>query len=338
MDSSTGKMIKNPRRQLLSPEKLWEVEIDLSFLDDSYFIRPFDGKMIRRYDVDMARGCPYNCTYCGNSALKRINQGLGRFIKTRPFDSLFPHLKKMIDEYKIDIFQFMDECFLAHPNSYLEEFGERYAAECGKPFIIQTRAETVTEERIKILKGFGAPFQVIIGVESGSERILRDICQRMCTKEHIIKAFDLLHKYNIRTGAFFMLGLPYETREDIFNTVDLCRRIQPSVSSISIFQPLPGQELTQLCIENGFITGKEPMATFTSSSLLKMPPPYLSAEDIFNLRRTFALYVSLPKEYYPQIEKCEKDYESNKKLFEDLIDLKWKSYDYSVIREEIKMV
>lgn len=338
MDRSTGEIIKNPRRQLLSPEELWAVEADFSFYDDAYFLRPFDGKMIRRYDVDMARGCPYNCNYCGNSALKRLNKGLGMFMKTRPFDSLFSHLKNMLDKYDIDIFQLMDECFLAHPNSWLEEFGERYAAECGKPFIVQTRAETVTEERIKILKSFGAPFQISIGVESGSERILRDICKRTCTKQHIIKAFDILQKYHIRTNAFFMLGLPYETREDIFNTIDLCRRIKPSVSSISIFQPLPGQELTRLCIEKGFITGKEPMATFTSGSLLKMPPPYLSKEEITNLRKTFALYTSLPKEYYPQIEKCEKDYESNKKLFDDLVDLRWKSYDYSATREEIKMV
>lgn len=337
-DKATDETIKNPRRKLLDPEETWAVELDFSFFNDDYFIRPFDGKMIKRYDVDMARGCPYNCTYCGNSALKKINKGLGRYLKTRPFDTLIPFIKKMIDEFGIDIFQFIDECFLAHPSRWLEEFVDKYAGECGKPFIIQTRPETVTEEKIRILKKSGIPFQVSIGVESGSERILKDLCNRMVTKEDIINAFDILQKHNIRTNAFFMLGLPYETRADIFKTIELCRRIKPSVSSISIFQPMPGQELTKVCIEKGFITGNEPMATFTSDSLLKMPPPYISSVEIVNFRRTFALYSSLPKKYYPKIELCERDYESNKELFDELVALRWESYDYSANREEIKLV
>jgi len=259
-------------------------------------------------------------------------------MKKRPFNSIFKHLKKMVDELKIDIFQFTDECFLAHSTDWLKEFGKRYASECKKPFILCARAETVTEEKIKILMEFGAPFQVSVGVESGSEKILSEICNRNCTAKDVIHAFDILQKYKIRNNAFFMLGLPYETREDIFNTIELCRTIKPSVSSISIFQPLPGQELTKLCIEKGFITGKESMTTFTNNSLLKMPSPYVNSEEITNLRRTFALYSSLPKEYFPKIEKCEKNYESNKELFNELVNLRWEKFDFGIKRDEIKLV
>ena len=55
--------------------------------------------------------------------------------------------------------------------------------------------------------------------------------------------------------------------------------------------------------------------------------PQISAEEISNLFRTFLLYAKLPKSYYPQIEKCEKDYENNKELFEKLIGLRWKLED-----------
>ncbi len=330
-DRKSGKVTRNPRRKLLEPDNLWRVEPEYSLFDNRYFSYPFDEQIVNMFWLEVARGCIYNCTYCGNSAIKSIYKGLGTYICTRPLDSSFRIFKKMIDEYNIDIFNIVDECFLAHPQSWLEEFAKRYAADIRKPFLIQTRPETVTEKNIKILMSFNAPFfQVGMGIESGSERILFDICNRRTKVEDIIRAYDLLHKYHIRSNAYFMIGFPYETRDEIFKTIELCRRINATINVISIFQPFPGQKLTELCIKEGFITGHEPMATFTGNSVLKMP--HISAEEILNLRRTFMLYTKLPKEYYPEIEKCERDFENNKQLFKKLVDLRWKYDTYKPLK------
>ena len=165
-------------------------------------------------------------------------------------------------------------------------------------------------------------FQVSIGVESGSEKILFNVCDRKTRIHKIIETFDFLNKHNIRTCAFFMIGFPYETREDIFESINLCRRIRSTVAIVSIFQPMPGQSLRQLCIQEGFIKGDEKLPTFTSCSILKMPQ--ISREEIVNLRRVFLLYSMLPKEYYSKIEKCEKDYQGNKALYEELVNLRWR--------------
>lgn len=334
----TGEVIKHPKRNLLPSEELWKVKHDFSLFNDAYFIRPFDGKQIRRYDVETARGCPYNCAYCGNSALKEFNKGLGRYVKTRPIISSIEHMKKMKKEYGIDIFQFMDECFLAHPVSWLVEFMDVYKAEVNKPYIFQTRGETISEEKIDLLLSYVIPFQVSIGVESGADHILNDLCDRMCTRNQILEAFEIMNKRKIRTNAFFMIGFPFEKREDVFRTVELCREIKPSVASVAIFQPLPGQKITKQCIEKGFITGKEPMATFTSHSLLSMPKPYLSGNEIHDLWRTFMLYSSLPKKYYDDIEKCEKDIENNQELFDKLIKLRWGKHDLAKEKGDIMLI
>ncbi|MEK7080247.1 MAG: radical SAM protein [Patescibacteria group bacterium] len=337
-DKKTGEIIKHSKRKLLPPDELWKVERDFSFFNDAYFIRPFDGKQIRRYDMETARGCPYNCAYCGNSALKEFNKGLGKYVKIRPINSSIKHMKKMNEQYKIDIFQFSDECFFSHQTSWLVEFMDKYKAEINKPYIFQTRAETISEEKIDLLLGYGMPFQVSIGVESGSDYILNDLCDRICARSQILKAFEIMNKRKIRTNAFFMIGFPFEKREDAFSTIELCRAIKPSVASVAIFQPLPGQKITKQCIEKGFITGKEPMATFTSHSLLNMPKPYLSGQEIHDLWRTFMLYSSLPKEYYDDIEKCEKDIKNNQELFNKLIKLRWEKYDLAKEKGDIRLV
>lgn len=313
---------RNKNAKLLPSTELWKFENDFSVFDSPYYLRPFDDKAVNRYDIEISRGCPYNCYYCGNSALKKEFSDNRNFLTIRPFDSIFELIKKMINENNIELFQIMDECFLAHPMKWIEEFMTQYYNECNKPFIFQTRPETVIEEKIKLISSFNIPYQVSIGVESGSEEILK-MCNRKCTNYQIIKSFDILHKYKIRTNAFFMIGFPFETRNDFFKTVELCRIIKPSVLSVSIFQPMPGQKLTQLCLDNGFITENDIMTTFTSHSLLNMPEPYLSLVEIKNLWRTFVLYSTLSEEYINEINKCETDYENNKELFEKLINIRW---------------
>ena len=324
-DRKSGQVVYNPRRMLLQSEKLWETETEYSYFDERYFRYPFDGNSVNMFWVDLGRGCPYACNYCGNTALKESYKGLGSYIVTRPMDSTFHLLKKMVNEYKIDVFNVTHECFLAISTSWLEEFVERWAKDIRKTFLIVTRAATVKEERLKILKKAGTLIQVGLGVESGSERILRDVCNRTVKNATTINAFKLLKEYGFRTSAYYMVGFPFETREDIFQTIDICRMIDADVDSVSIFQPFPGQPLTKLCIERGWIAKNERIPSFTDGSILKMPQ--ISAEEIANLRRTFLLYAKLSKEYWREIEKCEKNYESNKDLFDKLVRLRWRLAD-----------
>lgn len=325
-DKKRGKFVRNPKRPLLPPEKLWETEEEYSYFDERYFRYPFDGKAIKMFWVDLGRGCPYACSYCGNTALKSSYKGLGQYIVSRSLDSTFGLLRNMLREYKVGVFNITHECFLAQPLAWLKEFSERWSKEIRKPFLIVTRAETVTEEKLNILKKSEAPIiQVGLGVESGSERILRDICNRRIKIETIIHAYDLLHQHGFRSNAYYMLGFPTETRGEIFETIEVCRRLNAHIDSVSIFQPYPGQPLTDFCIQRGYITGKERIPSFTEGSILKMTQ--ISTEEIGNLRRTFLLYAKLPKKYWPEIEKCEKDYEAHRDLYDELVKLRWELAD-----------
>ena len=322
LDKINGRVIKNPRKKLLNEADLWKNIPEYSFFNDNYYLYPFDGKLYRRLNFEFARGCPYSCAYCGNTALRQVNEGLGKFVRTRPIESIKRDLKKIIADYNIDLFYFQDECFLSHSIDWLRELAHWYGRQIKKPFIAQTRAESIDKEKIGILKKMNSPFfQISIGVESGSEKILFNICNRKTKIKRIIEAFELLHKNKIRSCAFFMIGFPSETREDIFETIKLCRLIKPTVFIVSIFQPLPGQPLRQECIKKGYIKGDELLPTFTDGSILKMPQ--ISQEEIFNIRRCFPLYATLPESYYPQIEQCEKNYTENTRLYKKFVALRW---------------
>lgn len=337
-NKSVDKIIKNRKRFLLPYDKLWAVKRNFSFFTDDYFKRSFDGKENRRYEVEISRGCPFNCTYCSNTILKEFNKDLGTYVKARPISSSIEEMKEILEKFKVDIFTFTDECFLSHKNEWLKEFLDVYKREINRPFILMTRAETITEQKMDIMMSYNIPFQVSIGVESGSDKILKEVCNRTATRDKIQKAFKILHQYKIRSNAFFIVGFPFETRSNVFETIDLCKKIKPSVASLAIFQPYPGQKLTNICIENKFIEPNVIPGVFSSDSLLNMPKPYLSTKEIKNIWRTFMLYAMLPKRYYKDIEKCEHDYHNNQKMFDDLLKLRWEKYDMSKINKDRKLV
>lgn len=321
-DRETCRIVNNNRIPLLDEKQLWQVPpLDTMFDDHHFLLNGFDSKPVRRYRIEAGRGCPYSCSYCANDILKRSYEGLGKFVRVRPVSSLMEHIRTVIDRHGIESFSFQDECFLAKPDLWIKEFAVRYEKDVGLPFNIQTRVETVNPAVLETVKRMSVDFQVTVGVESGSEYILKKLLKRNIEISQTVAVFDLLHQAGVRTAAQFMIGLPYETREDIFKTIQLCRRIKPDIATVNIYQPIPGQRLRDVCLDAGFISGREPLQSFHSGSILKMPQ--ITSQELVNLRRVFVLYAYLPEKYYPDIKRCEDDYPNNRQLFEGLIELRW---------------
>jgi radical SAM superfamily enzyme YgiQ (UPF0313 family) len=314
---------KNPIRPLIGEDKLWKRPLDYSFFDKRHFTAPFDGKIYHRGQIESSRGCPFDCTYCANTAFKNVYRGRGKFVRVRPFDNLVKAIKKQV-ELGSEMIQFQDECFLSIPYAHLKKFCGWYGKEIKLPMMVQTRPESVKEDKIKLLADMNIPVQLSCGIESGSERILFEICNRKTKLQQIKKAFKIIKKYNIRATGYTMIGFPTETREEAFQTIFFIRGLNLDISIMSIFYPFIGTPLRDFCIENGYMTGKEKTINFTDPPILKNQP--MSPMEIYNIRRVYSLYTRLPKEYFPKIERCEKDFNNNEDLYQKLISLMYKSY------------
>lgn len=321
-NKKSGRVKRNGLSRLLSADELWRFPLDYSYFDARYYLYPFDGKSVNMFWLEVGRGCPFNCSYCGAPMLRTKFRGLGNYFGARPLDSIFETIKQVNQRYPIDIYNITHECFLMQPKAWLEEFVDRWAKDVRKSFLIQTRVESITKENLALLKRSKAPIiQIGLGIESGSKRILEKICNRRMQMRDLIVAYRLMREQGFRTNAYYMIGFPTETREEIFKTITLCKKLRSDINSVSILQPFPKLPITQFCIEQGFIKGNEEIPSFTEVSILKMPS--ISSEEISNLRRTFMLYAKLPKRYWPDIEKCEKDIGSNQDLFDSLVKLRW---------------
>lgn len=314
---------KNPLSNLMTAEELWSMQLDFSFFDERHFQYVFDGSLYLKGNLELSRGCPYDCTYCVNTGFKEIYKGLGKFMRVRPYDNMRLAVQDL-SKYKIDMIAFQDESFFSVPIKSIEQFCEWYGSEVKLPCMVQVRAESVTEKKVALMANMGVPIQMSVGIESGSDRVLSEICNRQTKVEDLKHSFQIMKDANVRTTGYTMIGFPTETRKEAFQTIEMVRSVDLDVSVMSIFFPFKGTPLRDLCIEEGYITGDEPARTFVEGPILRNQP--MSPEEIVGIRHCYALYTKLPKEYFPDIERCERDYENNVELYQKLVNLVNESY------------
>jgi radical SAM superfamily enzyme YgiQ (UPF0313 family) len=189
------------------------------------------------------------------------------------------------------------------------------------PFWIQAEARNITDDKISLVRSAGC-ISISIGVETGSEHILRKVLKRSSPREKTLRAFTIMHNHGIRTSANVIVGVPDETREDIFKTIELIRECEPRSINSNIFIPYYGTVLRDYSIQKGYLRHDYHRSARDSwRAALEMPQ--ISAKVVEDLARTFVLYSTLPKTLWPEIELVEKFPEMHAELQDRLEKQFW---------------
>jgi radical SAM superfamily enzyme YgiQ (UPF0313 family) len=255
-----GKVQKNPLKPYF--QNLDSLPfLDWSIFNKRQFLKPFDGKVYQGGDHMLFWGCPNRCTYCINASYRQLyGPKAGPFLRHYSVDRIIKELKYLVDKWGINFFKFHDEDFCLKSLDYFNELADKYKKEIGIPFVIMANAHTINEEKIALLKKMNC-VSVTLGIETGNEYLRKNILKRVETKEEIINAFKMLNRAGIRTSAFNMLGIPFENRKTVMETIELNRRAEVRYPNAGFFFPLEKTELREIAIKNGFFDGN-PEAVF----------------------------------------------------------------------------
>ncbi|MFH1309103.1 MAG: radical SAM protein [Candidatus Omnitrophota bacterium] len=310
------KIIKNSLRTLTDINKLPVIDYDIFGRERLY--RPMFGKVFTMIHVELDRGCPYDCTYCEAPHLRKLFQesGCGIYYRKKNIDTVMREMKFLADKYSPDYVNFNSETFLAKPVSELKKFAERYK-EINIPFWCQTRPETVTEEKIKILKDMNCD-SLQFGIEHGNEKFRANILRRYSSNEKVVNALKIVEKYKIPYTVNNIIGFPDETRELVFDTINVNREINPRTMNCYLFTPYKGTVLYKQCVEKGYLGKFAKVHQLLDSVKLNMDS--ISYDELKGLQRTFSLYVRLPKTEWDKIRIAEKFDEEGNRMFKQLAE------------------
>lgn len=197
------------------------------------------------------RGCPFPCTYCAAGQYHLLYGKTSEYGRRRTHDNVLDELAHLKAQGGLNYVIFLDDTFTIYP-TWVAEFCKRYGKEIGVPFSIHARVDTVDAEMIRSLTRAGCR-HIVYGVESGSYRLRTEVMKRPITNERMIEVIDLTKAAGVITTANYMLGLPFETHDDLEETFKLHARLDPHDFGYFVFYPFPGTTLYRVCVENGFL-------------------------------------------------------------------------------------
>jgi uncharacterized protein len=221
----------------------------------SNYFRSIYGSRVQKVSIDAGFTCPNRdgtkgtggCTYCNNNAFnpsycepeKSVSQQIAEGIKF--------HKWRYTEAVSYLAY------FQAYSNTYatLGRLRELYEEALDYPgvigLIIGTRPDCIDDEKLAYLKELSIRCYLAVeyGIESCYNKTLRRI-NRGHTFEEAVAAVEKSASYGINTGAHFILGLPGETREEMYDQVDIISRL-----------PLTTVKFHQLQIIKGTIMEKE---------------------------------------------------------------------------------
>lgn len=277
---------------------------DYGLFDKVRFYRPMGGKILRTIPLETYRGCPFNCTFCNspmwNEFYRSNNQGI--FSRRKNINRLIEEIRYLAKEYNPGLLYIIDDTFLARPEEELREFARRYK-EFGIPFWMNTRPETITEEKMGLLQEMNC-YRISVGIECGNEEFRKKKLNRNISNQELLERIKILSKSGIAFSINSIIGFPDETRDLIFDTIELNRQLSGyDTLTVSIFVPYHGTKMREEAVKKGYLDPETITTHTTSSSLLQMPQ--LSSQEIDGLMRTFTMYVGFPKRWWHYIKEAE---------------------------------
>ncbi|MFH0788220.1 MAG: radical SAM protein [Pseudomonadota bacterium] len=283
-----GRLIENPTRPFIQDlDSLPFVDRELN--DHQKVIDNWGLSQIR---IMAGRGCPFNCTFCSNHRIRKLQEG--GYVRFRSADHIIEEIKRLQKRYRFNEILFDDDiCWI--DRDLVHEFADRYKKEIGLPFMFSGRVEILDRDKLTKLKEAGGT-RVGFGVEHGDQKFRNTVLRRNMTNKQILEVSRIAKDVGLQVKTLNMVGLPGETLELHQATIKINQQIQPDVVGVSIFYPMPGTDLYDLCLEKGYI--KEESAslgdgdTIFKKSLLKMSqfPP----GEIETAMRWFAFKVFRP--------------------------------------------
>ena len=283
--------------------------------------RPFSLSM---YSIMTSRGCPFNCSFCSNSILREIYKGKGSYIRRRSIENVISELLMAKEKYNISEVLFQDDVFV-HDLQWLYPFLEEYKKKIGLPFACYLHSRFISEPLIKSLKEAGL-YTADIGIQSGSEKIRRDVYNRRQSNEEILRAATLLNG-EIGMAYDIITDNPFETKEDLIDTLNLLLQFpHPFRLNITTLILFPNYPITRKAIESGLIDKPNTDASITEWLMIYKDERPQEVQSLYLLIAA-TQHASVSRDFISKAMKDKRLLDHPKKLF-GLLDRMIKEKDY----------
>jgi len=228
-----GTIIHNPVRPLIQdfdalPFALYadpECEVVIEDNHETSDVTETAGNMF--LCITSQRGCPFKCTYCLHGRIRQIYAGQ-KYMRRRSVDRFLDEVALRVRQFGIDHVFFWDDVLMMD-RKWVEEFAAKYPSRIGLPFGGYGHPQLSTPQILKLMREAGA-YYVLVGMQSGSDYIQQKIYGRGTTKAKYIEFGRHIAAAGYPEIVYeVMIRNPFESEQDLKETIDLLSRMPKSV-------------------------------------------------------------------------------------------------------------
>lgn len=250
--------------------------------------RKYSSLMARRTPITTmftSRGCPYKCTFCDRPHL-------GKRFRSRSAVNVVDEMEECT---RLGIHEFLvyDDTFTVNRQRVLDVCDEILRRKLDIGWDIRARVNTMNEELLRRLRAANCE-RIHYGVEAGTEKTLK-VLKKGITIEQAKQVFRATARAGISTLAYFMIGNPGETEDDIRTTMRVMKELDPDFTHITILTPFPGTQIYFDALRRGIIE-RDVWREFAANPSPDFQPPHWP--EHFSRQELNALLVEAYKGFY----------------------------------------
>lgn len=216
---------------------------ELPFPDPSLQLIPL-GDLNENFGViATSRGCLKRCIFCSSPRL------WGRMVRRRRISNVIAEISQRYHEYGVQRFYFSDDSFNLNKNYAKELCRVIIANKLKIEFYCEANIGSFDRELMQLMKEAGC-IRLKLGMEAGTDRILK-LMKKGITVAQIRETCSLAKEVGIDYTLYVMVGMPSEALDEMHQTLELARELDPKYVSLSIATPQIGTELHEMAAARG---------------------------------------------------------------------------------------
>ena len=272
---------------------VWDDDLDAQpfparqLMNNSLYIRPDTKETMAT--IQTARGCPSQCVFCLTPEIS------GKRVRFRSPQNVLEEMIECYEQFGIRNFFFKADTFTINPE-WVKEMCELIIQSklYGKiQFTANSRVRPLKKETLELMKKAGC-FLVAVGFESGSDEMLQKM-RKGATVEENRQAARWCKEVGLPFWGYFVIGFPWETKEDILLTKKLVLETDPDFIEVTIALPFYGTPMYETCKKEGLLAKSVLGSDFFHSST--KGTMHLTIDEVMKLRKDILLSFYLRPQY-----------------------------------------
>jgi len=229
---SDNKIIRNENRPFI--EYLDSIPFPARDLIPQRLFSPniFNARYRNCLTILTSRGCPYNCSFCAARIIS------GRRYRAHSVEYVLAEMQMLKKDYHAEQLIITDDTFTMD-NERLEKICRGMIdKKLNLKWLCFSQVNTVNKELLSLMKKAGC-YSIGFGVESADKETLRRMGKPI-DPQSAIETIGIANKLGIKTQAFYILGLPGETRKQMEETIKFAKKVNSTLVFFNMLVPFPG--------------------------------------------------------------------------------------------------